>query len=265
MAAPVPYVRQAGSGPGVVCIHSNASSSAQWRGLMELLAPDYSVFAPDSYGSGKSPDWHSDREISLRDEVSLLEPVLASAGTPLILIGHSYGAAVALMAALAWPGRVRAMALFEPTLFSLVDAQSAPPNGVDGIKRAVASSAEALGKGDKDAAARHFIDFWMGAGSWESMPESRRPAVAESVTNVRRWAHALVTEPSPASSFSALDFPVLYMLGQASPRSAHAVAEILIPQLPQVTVVQFEGLGHMAPVTDPERINAEIVQFLGKV
>ena len=29
--------------------------------VMDLLAKKFHVFAPDSYGSGKSPDWHSDR------------------------------------------------------------------------------------------------------------------------------------------------------------------------------------------------------------
>src|SRR5262249_2908904 len=104
-----PFVREAGTGPGVVCIHSNASSSAQWRGLMDLLAPRFRVFAPDSYDAGKSPHWPSDRVIHLRDEVGLIEPVLTRAGSPLALVGHSYGAAVALIAALADPGRVRAM------------------------------------------------------------------------------------------------------------------------------------------------------------
>jgi len=63
-----------------VCIHANASNSAQWRGLMDLLAPKFHVFAPDSYGSGKSPEWPSDRVIALRDEVALLEPLFARAG-----------------------------------------------------------------------------------------------------------------------------------------------------------------------------------------
>ena len=122
-----PFFREAGSGPGVVCLHSNASTSGQWRGLMDLLAPTFHVLAPDSYGSGKSPDWPSDRIISLLDEVALIEPVLAMAGSPLTLVGHSYGAAIALIAALANPGRVRAIALYEPTLFALLDAETPPP------------------------------------------------------------------------------------------------------------------------------------------
>jgi pimeloyl-ACP methyl ester carboxylesterase len=121
-----PFFREAGAGPGVVCMHSNASSSGQWRDLLELLAPKYHVLAPDSYGAGKSPDWPSDRIIGLRDEVALMEPVLARAGSPLALVGHSYGAAVALIAALMRPDRVRAMALYEPTLFSVFDAEDPP-------------------------------------------------------------------------------------------------------------------------------------------
>lgn len=259
-----PYFREAGSGPGVVCIHSNASSSAQWRGLMDLLSPRYRVLAPDSYGSGKSPDWHSDREIALRDEVHFIEPILAMAGAPLALVGHSYGAAVALIAALANPGRVRALALYEPTLFSVVDARSPPPNGVDGIRNAVSAAAAALDAGDRDAAAGHFIDFWMGPGSWGATPPQRKVAIADSVANVRRWAHALFTEATPAGAFARLDIPVLYMFGSESPESAHAVARILVPALPRVRVVEFPGLGHMAPVTHPEPINAEIARFLSE-
>jgi len=265
MSIPEPYVREAGQGPGVVCIHSNASSSAQWRGLMDLLSGNHRVLAPDSYGSGKSPDWHSDREIALQDEVKLIEPVLALAGTPVTLVGHSYGAAVALIAALANPGRIRALAMYEPTLFALVDAQGPPPNGVDGIRNAVFAAGAALDAGDRDAAAGHFIDFWMGAGSWSATPSQRRPAIADSVANVRRWSHALFTEPTPAHAFAALDIPVLYMLGGSSPESAHAVARVLLPVLRGAQVVEFPGVGHMAPVTHPEIINAEIARFLGEI
>lgn len=257
-----PFIRQAGDGPGVVCIHANASSSAQWRGLMDTLAPRCKVLAPDSYGAGKSPEWPSDREIRLSDEVRLLEPVFDLAGPSNVIVGHSYGAAVALMAALQHPGRVRALALYEPTLFALVDAQQPQPNGTEGIQSTVAASVAALEAGDRDKAAEHFIDYWMGAGSWAATPAQRRPAIADACVNVRRWAYALTTEPTPLQAFAALDMPVLYMLGERSPASAHAVARTLIPVLPRVRVVEFPGLGHMAPVTHPEVINREVEAFL---
>jgi len=61
MQQPEPYVREAGAGPAVICTHANASTSGQWRNLMELLSPRYHVLAVDSYGAGKSPEWPSDR------------------------------------------------------------------------------------------------------------------------------------------------------------------------------------------------------------
>ncbi len=264
MPSPSPYVREAGSGLAVVCIHSNASSSAQWRGLMDLLSQSHLVLAPDSYGSGKSPDWHSNREITLRDEIDFIEPVFAKAGIPFALVGHSYGAAIALMAALSNPGRVRALAIYEPTLFAVVDAQLPPPNGADGIRNAVLAAGKALDAGDREAAAGHFIDFWMGSGSWKATPPQRKPAIADSVANVRRWSHALFSEPTPVQAFAALEMPILYMLGESSPESAHAVARVLLPVLPRVQVVEFPGLGHMAPVTHPEAINAAVAKFFSE-
>lgn len=260
-----PFFRQAGTGPSVVCIHSNASSSAQWRSLMENLSGSHRVLAPDCYGSGKSVPWPYDREMFLEDEVRFLEPVFSEADDRFAIVGHSYGAAVALKAALLYPERVSALAIYEPTLFALVDAQSPPPNGVDGIRNAAAAATEALKRQNRDEAASYFIDFWMGAGSWAATPPQRKPAIAESIVNVGHWAHALFREPEPLQAFARLDIPILYMIGDRSPESAKSVAHVLIPMLPRVTTVRFPELGHMAPVTHPEAVNAAIARFLGEV
>ena len=190
---------------------------------MDRLAPRFRVLAPDLYDSGRSPHWLSDRVIQLRDEVALIEPVLARAGAPLALVGHSYGAAVALIAALAFPDRVRAMALYEPTLFALLDAETPAPNEADGIRNAVADASGALEAGNRDAAAERFIDYWMGTGAWKQAPEQRKSSIAASVTYVRRWAYALFTEPAPLKAFRSLKFPVLYIVGKRSTPSAHGL------------------------------------------
>lgn len=254
--------REAGSGPGVVCLHSNASNSGQWRALMDRLAPEFHVVAPDLYDSGRSPEWPSDRAMRLQDEVDLIEPALARAGAPLALVGHSYGAAVALMAALANPGRIRAIALYEPTLFSLLDAESPAPNEAEGIRDAVRDSGAALDRGDRDAAAERFIDYWSGTGTWKSLPDQRRAPIAASVANVRRWGHALLEEPTPLAAFRALEVPVLYMTGRRSQASALGVARLLSGTLPIVERVDFGDMGHMGPVTHADAVNEVIRRFL---
>lgn len=230
--------------------------------MIETLAPKFHALAADSYGTGRSPAWPAARPLWLGDEVALLEPVFARAGDPLALVGHSYGAAAALVAAVGQPHRVRALALYEPTLFALLDAESPPPNDADGIRAAVARAVAALDAGDAAGAAECFIDFWMGSGAWKQMPEARRQPIAASVSNLRGWAHALFGEPTPLRAFAELEVPVLYMIGKDSPRSSRGVARILTRTLPRVEVVEFDGLGHMGPITHPEIVNSAISGFL---
>jgi pimeloyl-ACP methyl ester carboxylesterase len=257
-----PFCREVGAGPGIVCLHANASTSSQWRALMELLAPRFHVLAADSFGAGKSPPWPADRQVSLRDEVALLEPVFARAGDTFALVAHSYGAAVALIAAVLQPTRIRALALYEPTLFSLLDTESAPPNEADGIRRAVADAGTALDGADAAGAAECFIDFWMSKGAWARMPAPRQGPISASILNVRGWAQALFNEPTPLLAFRKLNVPVLYMMGSDSPASSRGVGRLLTRALPQVQVLEFKGMGHMGPITHPNTVNNAILSFL---
>lgn len=259
------FTRETGAGPTVVCLHSNASHSGQWRGLMDRLADRFRVVAVDSYGAGKSPDWPSDRQIRLADEVAFIEPVLASAPDGVHLAGHSYGAAIALKAALLHPGRVRSLAVYEPTIFSLVDRDTPRPNGTEGIQQAVREGAACLDRGDAEGAARAFIDFWMGAGSFDRTPPERRAPIVQACRSVRRWAHALLTEPATLDDFRQLRIPVLYMVGGRSPQSSRCVADRLVPALANVRRVEFASLGHMGPVTHPGPVNEAIDNFLSEV
>ena len=253
--------REAGSGPGVVCLHASSSSSSQWRGLMQALAPDYHVLAPDSYGAGDSPDWPSTRAITLADEAALIEPVLRRAGERVTLVGHSYGAGIALTVALANPGRVRAMVLYEPTLFSLID-QSSP--AAEEMRRAVAGICAALDSAQHELAAARFVDYWSGAGAWLQTPVHRRPAIMKTVEYVPHWASALFDHPAPLEAFGRLEIPILYLTGSRSPAPARAVARALLGVLPCVGHVDFESLGHMGPVTHADVVNEVIREFLDR-
>ncbi len=256
------FYRESGDGPGVVCLHSNASSSVQWRTLMELLSDRFRVFAPDSHGAGKSPPWPREQEVVLGDEVSLLAPVLERAGGGCSIVGHSYGGSVALMAALTFPEQIGAMVLYEPTLFALLAQESPDQEGFREINAVVDDAVSFLEAGDRHAAAARFIDYWAGPGAFASIPDDRKPVVADSIVNVEGWRHALCNEPTPIGAFAALNIPMLFLLGGRSPLSSREVARVLTGVLPQVEVVEFPDLGHMAPVTHPGVVNPLIEKFL---
>ena len=95
----------------------------------------------------------------------MLEPVFAKAGDPFFLVDHFYGAWVALVAAMAHPGRMRALAVYEPKLFSLLEEQAPGGEAAQGIRAAAQDAAAAIDADDDAGAARRFIDYRMAPGS----------------------------------------------------------------------------------------------------
>lgn len=261
-AAATPFLRMAGQGTPVLCLHSNASSSAQWRGLMDDLSPHFQMLAPDLLGAGRSAAWPVASGARLQHELDALAPLLASLGGRFHLVGHSYGAALALVIALAWPQRVASVVLYEPTAFPLLGRPGPGDPDATGIAAVATVAMAAVDRGDLHAAAESFIDYWMGAGSWAATPEARRGPVAASMRPIAQWTEALFAQPWPLPALAALPMPVLLLGGALSPASAHDVLPILAAAMPQARLHVLPGLGHMAPVTHPQVVNPLISAFL---
>ena len=229
---------------------------------MDRLAGRYRTLAVDLYGSGKSPIWPDERPLSLADETALLGPVFEAAGARFHLVGHSYGGAVALEAALAERARIASLILFEPVLFSVLIAQDPTQPAAREIAAVRDDTVALLERGNPHASAARFVDYWMGAGAWAAMPEPRRETLARAMSTVKAEWDAAFGEPTPLSAFAALDVPVLCITGSDSPASAREVARLLAKTLPRVTAVEIEGAGHMAPITHPDRVNELIERYL---
>ena len=120
----------------------------------------------------------------------------------------------------------------------------------------------ALERGNPRASGARFVDYWMGPGTWAAMPEPRREALATAMKKVKVEWDAAFRESTPLSAFAALEVPVLYMIGSNSPASSRGVARLLTKTLPRVTAVEIDGVGHMGPVTHPDRVNALIERYL---
>ncbi len=114
--ARVRYV-DAGEGPAVVLLHGFASSLEAWDGVIpRLLANGHRVLALDLKGFG----W-TDRppgDYSPAEQARLVLALMDARGIDrAAVVGHSWGASVALALALAAPQRVTRLALYDAWVF----------------------------------------------------------------------------------------------------------------------------------------------------
>ena len=104
----------------VVFSHANGFNARTYRTILGPLAGDLRILAVDMRGHGASSlptviegrdGWHEFRD-------DLLALLGAETHGPVVLAGHSMGATSSLLAAAAEPARVKALALFDPVIFT---------------------------------------------------------------------------------------------------------------------------------------------------
>lgn len=102
------HVYEWGTGPEVVLVHGVVLGGREaWR-AQRPLTERWTLLAPDRPGHGRSPDARQDFET----EAPLIADQLLR--EPVHLVGHSYGAIVAMLAAAQRPDAVRSLTLIEP-------------------------------------------------------------------------------------------------------------------------------------------------------
>ncbi len=265
MSKQTAYFRESGRGPAVVCIHAGYGSSGQWRSLAQCLEDRFRVIACDMSGSGKSPPTPAGTQYTLNEEVSFLDPVFDAAGESFHLIGHSFGGAVALKAALRHHGRVQSLTLVEPTLFALLLANAPASAAAHEIRDHVERTSRLAEAGDREGAAEEFVDYWFRRGAWIEMREEVRADVRERMVLLRQRWNALLLDPITTAEVAGINIPVLYLTAEASNAPTHALAALLIATLPDVRAIHITGASHMAPLTDSDRVNRSIEAFLREV
>jgi pimeloyl-ACP methyl ester carboxylesterase len=248
--------------PAVICLHSSAGSARQWSALQGSLADGYRVLAPDLLGYGTHADWKCERVLSLDDEASQIEPLIAAEPGGVHLVGHSYGGAVALHLALRNPGRVKSVALYEPVLFNLLHEDAASRAAAVEIASVRIAVRRAVYSGQAAHAARVFTDYWSGLAGWKSLPEKRRLAIAARMRKVDAEFDAVFYNATSLSAYRRLAIPMLVMVGGATRRPPRQIVDLLCTVLPEVTRQEITGAGHLGPLTHPADVNSRIRAFL---
>lgn len=106
--------QRAGSGPALLLVHGLMGYSFSWRHAIPVLAQQATVYAIDLPGTGLS-DRSPDMDCSLPASAKRLLRFMDQSGVASCdLLGTSHGGAVAMMAAILAPQRVRRLILVAP-------------------------------------------------------------------------------------------------------------------------------------------------------
>src|SRR5712671_6203252 len=145
----------------VIALHCSGGGASQWRCLTDALGWHYDVLAPEHYGCESSGPWTGEHAFTLADEAARTIALIDESEEKVHLVGHSYGGGVALHVALARPGRIASMALYEPSAFHLLRQLGEPGAKADaeiaGVSRRMLRG---LASGDYRGAAAAFVDYW---------------------------------------------------------------------------------------------------------
>lgn len=174
------------------------------------------------------------------------------------VIGHSYGAVVAIELACQAPHAVRSLTVLEPPLMT--------PDTAAAFAGQLTPIVDAYRAGK----VRGAIEGFMGAvckPGWQAVTSQAVPGGAE---QAERDAATFFDVEVPALagwSFDAerarrITQPALFVLGGDSAPVFHASRALFASSVPHAECVELPGLDHLLQVRDPKRVGAAIAGFL---
>jgi pimeloyl-ACP methyl ester carboxylesterase len=239
-------VDDGGTGPAVLFLHSLAGNSGQWSAQLAHVRETRRGVALDLRGHGRSEP-PTDGEYRIEAQVPDVDAVADALGLErFALVGHSFGAGVALEYAAARPGRVTHLLLADPIgdgtqtpeaeIRPFLDALDSPayPETIEGYWSSIAGSDGAVLErllGDLRATPRESVV----RGLHAVMAYDPKPALA----CLRTPALAVITPPN--------DFT--YSMHRLGPGLPHRV---------------IESTGHWLQIERPTEFNGILDRFLGQ-
>ena len=196
------------------------------------------------------------------DLVALIEKLGRS---PVDLLGHSYGGAVAALLAQSRPDLIRKLVLVEPALYSLWPSC---PGGQEYLQDMAAWRAEMRAKIDAGqdpvAIVRAMYDDDR-PGTFDSFPAWRRQTLIDNArTTASLFANSLLSLPFGCGEAQRIAMPVLLVEGQKTGPGMRAIGTRLLECLPDSRRAVLPGAGHVIQFDAPEAMAVVVADFLAR-
>ena len=245
----ISYDRQ-GEGVPLVLIHGAFSDHhTNWEFVKPALAERLAVYALARRGRGQTTatSGHTVAD-EAQDALALIEHI----GQPVFLLGHSYGAHVALAVAAERPDLIRKLVLYEPPAAGILTAE------------ALAELETLAEAGDWEQFTFTFfrdtlfvpVEELEGLQATELWP----PIVADAPATLGDL-RAIHGYAFPLEQAEQVQRPTLLQYGSESPAELY-LTEALAKALPQVQVEALAGQAHEGMTTAPEQYIESVLRFL---
>jgi pimeloyl-ACP methyl ester carboxylesterase len=263
-----------GTGQAVLLLHGLASNARIWDGVASRLAgAGLRVVALDLRGHGAS-----DQPPSGYDFPSVGDDVAAALGglgleRP-VLVGHSWGANVALRFAADRPGTVAGLVLVDGALRGVTEWAGATR---DEVRRRLAPPRFAVpladwlaraGRFEGGSAGQPWVRDYLRAGV---EVDDRGVASARFRFDNHMQVVDALYDQRPAALYPLVGCPVLLCVaadptdGAAHAEAKRGAAVRALDLLPSATVTWFEDTMHDIPLQRPAALAAELARFAGSV
>ncbi len=267
---------ETGEGDPVVLVHGSASDLRTWHRQRDALSDHFRVLTYSRRYHWPNAPIPEGADYAMADHVSDLAALLRSLdATPAHLVGHSYGALVALLLAAQEPSLVCSLVLAEPPAITLfVSNKPTPweilkllltrPRTAVGIVqlgvRGLGPAAAAAERGDMEEAMVLFGTAALGPGAFARLSEARKDQVRANLIKAEFLGSGF--PPLDPARLRHVDVPTLLVTGDGSPPVLHRLADALQEILPAVERVEIPGAAHIMHEDNAGTYNAAVRSFV---
>ncbi|MBL8471666.1 MAG: alpha/beta fold hydrolase [Rhodocyclaceae bacterium] len=252
------YYEERGSGPQtIVFAHGLLWSGAMFESQVAHLSARYRCLCFDFRGQGKSEITSAgyDMDSLTRDAAALIQ---ALGCAPCHFAGLSMGGFVGMRLALQYPQLLRSLILMDTT------AEPEPAENI-GRYRRLNFIARWFGLG---LVATPVMKIMFGEKFLRDATRAQERAlwqarlVANDRHGITRAVQAVIDRQGIAAGLSALDLPVLIMVGDQDVATRPEKARALNAAIRNSRLVEIAGAGHSATIEEPQAVNAALDEFL---
>ena len=246
-----------GHGPVVLILHGGIDDGSSWRRVAVRLAPRFRVVR--LHRRQYRPDLKTGSACTMAEEVEHVIALVRAIGPPMVIVGHSSGAVVALEALVATPRAFTGAVLYEPPCVI------GPPLG--GVALARAQAAIAAGK--SGTALAIFLRDIVCGPAWAARLSKLVVAFSPRIRRMARHqiddCAAIDQLGNRLDTYAKITVPIVLLGGDRSPAHLGERLDALERVLPNTERVVLHGQGHAANALAPGRVADVIARFAARV